>query len=88
MARSCKTLRNFFMLKASAHVWAASREALNIPDCPPDLSEPQYVDLLFMKGCYVSLISYIITRFLSGTCSCAKHVLPRSSASHSALDFA
>ena len=53
MARSCKTLRDFFMSKVSAPVWAASRNGIGLPPCPPDLSEPQYADLLFSKGCYV-----------------------------------
>ena len=57
MARSCKTLRGFFMSKASAPAWVASRQAIALPECPPDLSEPKYADLLFSKGCYVSLLS-------------------------------
>ena len=65
MARSCKLLRDFFMSKASAPAWVASRRAIELPDCPSDLSEPQYADLLFSKGCYVSLLSFLLQHFLN-----------------------
>lgn len=53
MARSCKALRNFFISKVSESAWAASCKGIGLPRCPSDLSEPQYADLLFSKGCYV-----------------------------------
>ena len=57
MARSSQSLRNLFMSKDSKSVWRRVRENLELPDCPDDLSEPQYADLLFGKGCYVCNIS-------------------------------
>ncbi len=53
LARSSRALRDFFMSKTSIRFWAAARAAQDIPDCPGDLSEPQYADLLFGKGCSV-----------------------------------
>ena len=57
MARSSQSLRNLFMSKDSKSAWRRVRENLELPDCPDDLSEPQYADLLFGKGCYVCNIS-------------------------------
>lgn len=56
MARSARSLRNLLMSKDSKRIWRISREASEIPDCPEDLSEPQYADLLFGIGCYVRIV--------------------------------
>ncbi|KAG8727529.1 hypothetical protein FRC11_012975, partial [Ceratobasidium sp. 423] len=52
LARSNKFFRNMFMSRTSHHLW---KQALvndpDIPNCPPELSEPQYVSLLFSKTC-------------------------------------
>lgn len=64
------------MSKASAPVWASSRKAINLPHCPPDLSEPQYADLLFSKGCYVCFSLLFVVHLLSNMCSFATHLVP------------
>ncbi|KAI9068287.1 hypothetical protein FKP32DRAFT_175704 [Trametes sanguinea] len=53
LARTAKALRGFLMSRSSAHIWKASRQrvSLTIPDCPPELSEPQYIVLLFTSEC-------------------------------------
>ncbi|KLO15292.1 hypothetical protein SCHPADRAFT_275443 [Schizopora paradoxa] len=53
LSRTSKHSRDILMSKTSKHIWVASRKTLNVPDCPPDLSEPQYADLIFGlgKGC-------------------------------------
>lgn len=64
MARSARSLRNLLMSKDSKRIWRISREASEIPDCPEDLSEPQYADLLFGIGCYVRIVPMHISFLL------------------------
>ena len=60
LARTTKRIRDILMSKYSKHIWVAARKTLGVPDCPPDLSEPHYADLLFGlgQGCTVSFLSY------------------------------
>ena len=32
-------------------MWRAARASIEMPDCPPDLSEPQYASLVLEKDC-------------------------------------
>ena len=42
------------MDKSSAFVWKAARRQTNgLPDCPVDLTEPEYANLVFYARCYV-----------------------------------
>lgn len=42
------------MSRSSASTWKEAREnEPGLPDCPPDLSEPQYANLCFGKYCMV-----------------------------------
>ncbi|KLO18519.1 hypothetical protein SCHPADRAFT_120423 [Schizopora paradoxa] len=51
LARTSLGLRQILMSKSSRRIWEAVRLTHGIPECPMDLSEPQYADLLFGKGC-------------------------------------
>ncbi|TDL24417.1 hypothetical protein BD410DRAFT_785875 [Rickenella mellea] len=53
MARSSKRLRQNLMSKHSRPIWRTARNSLRMPDCPPDMSEPQYAHFTFTKNCYV-----------------------------------
>lgn len=56
LSRTSAGLRDMLMSKSSRRVWEAARTVQGtIPPCPSDLSEPQYADLLFGKGCSVSV---------------------------------
>lgn len=56
LARSTKAFRELLMKKSSITIWRAARgNVLDLPDCPPDLSEPAYANLLFSNCCHVSL---------------------------------
>ena len=45
------------MKRSSISIWKRSRSQLDdLPDCPDELSEPQYAELLFGKACAVSLV--------------------------------
>ncbi|KAH8117634.1 hypothetical protein DFH11DRAFT_1035226 [Phellopilus nigrolimitatus] len=40
------------MTKSSKSAWKAAGENVSLPECPGDLSEPEYADLIYGKGCY------------------------------------
>ncbi|KAF8547195.1 hypothetical protein OG21DRAFT_1450535 [Imleria badia] len=53
LARTCKSLRELLMDKSSTFVWrAARRQVKGLPDCPVDLTEPEYANLLFYARCH------------------------------------
>ena len=57
LARTTKDLRAILMKRSSISVWKQARSQFdNLPDCPDDLSEPQYAELSFGKACTVSLV--------------------------------
>lgn len=42
------------MDKSSAFVWRSARRQVNgLPDCPDDLTEPEYANLVFYARCHV-----------------------------------
>ena len=55
LSRSCKMFREFLMSKSqsSLKIWQASFRNLGAPECPKDLNEPQYAELLFGVTCNV-----------------------------------
>ncbi|KIJ10783.1 hypothetical protein PAXINDRAFT_85522 [Paxillus involutus ATCC 200175] len=58
LARTTKAFRQFLMQKSLAFVWVAARRQIehDFPDCPSDLSEPQYANLVFYPHCHVSAV--------------------------------
>ncbi|KAF9234867.1 hypothetical protein BU15DRAFT_52049, partial [Melanogaster broomeanus] len=57
LARTTKAFRQLLMRKSSAFVWKTARSQVEgLPDCPSDLSEPQYANLVFYPRCHVSTI--------------------------------
>ncbi|KAI9566219.1 hypothetical protein HD554DRAFT_2329841 [Boletus coccyginus] len=54
LARTCRSLRDLLMDKASGFVWkTARRQVQGLPDCPADMTEPEYANLLFYSRCHV-----------------------------------
>ncbi|EJC98322.1 uncharacterized protein FOMMEDRAFT_171222 [Fomitiporia mediterranea MF3/22] len=51
MSRTSKQLRAFLTSKGSKSIWRVARDAVKLPECPSDISEVQFADLLFSKGC-------------------------------------
>lgn len=44
------------MDKSSAFVWKAARSQVNgLPDCPADLAEPEYANLVYHARCHVCI---------------------------------
>ena len=56
LSRSSKRLREILLSVSSKAVWKSTRKQIaSLPDCPPDISEPQYADLMFESYCHVCL---------------------------------
>jgi hypothetical protein len=54
LSRTSKDFRNLLLQRSSAAAWKAARLQVDgLPDCPPDLSEPQYANLAFYPHCHV-----------------------------------
>ncbi|CAE6426483.1 unnamed protein product [Rhizoctonia solani] len=54
LSRSNKYLRNLLMDRSSRRVWTgAMKNVKGLPPCPPDMSEPYYLALLFSSFCTV-----------------------------------
>ncbi|KAF8881929.1 hypothetical protein CPB84DRAFT_1791318 [Gymnopilus junonius] len=54
LARTTKDLRALLMNRSASSIWKAARANIpGLPECPQDLSEPQYADLLFGKNCEI-----------------------------------
>lgn len=51
---SSRRLRAILFRKGNAYIWTLSRLRVGWPDCPPGLSEPQYVVLVRLSVCMVS----------------------------------
>lgn len=55
LARTTKALRDILMCRSAVSVWKDSRaKIIGMPECPDDLSEPQYASLAFDPFCHVS----------------------------------
>ncbi|CAE6497578.1 unnamed protein product [Rhizoctonia solani] len=52
LSRASKFLRELLMRRSSRHVWTNSMKNIEgLPACPPDMSEPHYLALLFARDC-------------------------------------
>ncbi|KAH8115067.1 hypothetical protein DFH11DRAFT_1591242 [Phellopilus nigrolimitatus] len=51
MSRASKKLRNLLMTKYSKLIWRAAEKAVGLPECPLDLSSPQYASFIFDLFC-------------------------------------
>ncbi|KAF5330284.1 hypothetical protein D9619_006079 [Psilocybe cf. subviscida] len=57
LSQTSKDLRNILGSRSSAFIWKEARGNVpGLPDCPPDLSEPQYANLCFRKHCMVGFL--------------------------------
>lgn len=60
LSRTCKSLRELLMDKSSMFVWkTARRQVIGLPDCPADLTEPEYANLVFCARCHVRKDSFV-----------------------------
>ncbi|KAK7029572.1 hypothetical protein VNI00_014449 [Paramarasmius palmivorus] len=56
LSRTCKDLRNILMSRKMSTLWKTSRQCAELPEIIPSMSEPAFVNLLFMPYCHVSLV--------------------------------
>lgn len=55
LARTTKELRAILMNRSAQWIWQRARANVkDLPDCPDDLTEPQYANLAFDSLCHVS----------------------------------
>ena len=54
LARASLKVHAILMSRNSAHVWITVKRVIGMPECPPDLSEPQYASFVFEHTCFVS----------------------------------
>ena len=61
LARSTRSLNQILMSRKSRLIWRAARNSVkDLPDCPPDLSEPEYARFIFEQCCQVSNYIFIL----------------------------
>ncbi|QRV82284.1 hypothetical protein RhiJN_10299 [Ceratobasidium sp. AG-Ba] len=54
LARSNKFFRKLLMSRTALHIWLGTmRNVPGIPPCPPDLSEPHYLALIYARNCSI-----------------------------------
>ena len=65
LARTTKALRAILMRKSSSDIWqAALANAADLPPFPEgELTEPQWVDLLYGKSCQVCPVSELVLAY-------------------------
>ncbi|KAG9116822.1 hypothetical protein FRC07_007425, partial [Ceratobasidium sp. 392] len=52
LSRSNKFFRNLLMNRSAIHIWhGAMRNIPGLPPCPPDMSEPHYLALIYARNC-------------------------------------
>ncbi|KAG2070169.1 hypothetical protein BDR04DRAFT_1100339 [Suillus decipiens] len=53
LSRTSKDFRNLLLQRSSASAWKTARlQVDDLPDCPQDMSEPQYANLAFYPHCH------------------------------------
>ncbi|OCH87407.1 hypothetical protein OBBRIDRAFT_781679 [Obba rivulosa] len=93
LARTTKALRNVLMQRSAVSIWKQARKQIeDLPDCPPDLSEPQYARLLFDPHCHFCLTARVMTVLWACRARCCKscmseHVTESSSLYNLMSDF-
>ena len=61
LSRVSPYFRELLTTKDARFYWRAARENIELPDCPPDLSEMQYVSLVFERNCFVGLLLTVLS---------------------------
>ncbi|EAU88068.2 hypothetical protein CC1G_10841 [Coprinopsis cinerea okayama7 len=77
LARTNKELRRIVMSRSSTSVWMQARSNVDaVPDCPFDMSEPQYASLLFEPYCHYCSASNVQTVIWEARIRCCKRCGP------------
>ncbi|KAG6850403.1 hypothetical protein H0H93_013628 [Arthromyces matolae] len=63
LSRTSKSLRDILMRRSSQYMWKSARAQVEgLPDCPNDMSEPAYANLVFYPYCQVCHIKLFCLR--------------------------
>ncbi|KAJ7610836.1 hypothetical protein FB45DRAFT_844247 [Roridomyces roridus] len=52
LSRTTKDFRRLLLHKSAVSIWKTSLRQISVPACPPDMSEPSWVNLLFSPFCH------------------------------------
>ncbi|KAI0780640.1 hypothetical protein BD413DRAFT_600202 [Trametes elegans] len=62
LSRTTKALREILMHRSAITIWRNARLNVDeLPDCPPDLAEPAYANLLFDNHCHYCVKARVMT---------------------------
>ncbi|KAH9952089.1 hypothetical protein B0H21DRAFT_13030 [Amylocystis lapponica] len=76
LARTTKALRDILMRRSALSIWREARAHVDgLPDCPADLSEPQYANLLFDPHCHFCLTARVQNVMWNCRLRCCKQCL-------------
>ncbi|KAI0748050.1 hypothetical protein C8Q80DRAFT_1169806 [Daedaleopsis nitida] len=82
LARSSKSFRALLLSTSARPLWKASMEGVEgLPKCPPYLSEPAFVNLLFFPNCHACLkpnVQSVIFEFSARYCPSCKRTRTQS----------
>ncbi|GLB35481.1 hypothetical protein LshimejAT787_0210460 [Lyophyllum shimeji] len=68
LSRTSKALRNILMHRSSTYVWKSARSHIvGLPECPSDLSEPQYANLIYYPYCHFCLKTQVPSQAINWT---------------------
>ncbi|KAJ7897220.1 hypothetical protein B0H14DRAFT_2312791, partial [Mycena olivaceomarginata] len=57
LSRTSKEFRELLMHKSSRSIWRSSlNNVKDLPPCPPNMTEPQWISLVFDHVCQVGLL--------------------------------
>ncbi|KAI0723949.1 hypothetical protein C8T65DRAFT_599659 [Cerioporus squamosus] len=73
LARTTKTLRRMLMTRSASTIWRRARENVpGLPDCPKDMSEPAYANLMFDPHCHFCLKARVLKVMWACRVRCCK----------------
>nr|VWO94846.1 F-box domain protein [Ganoderma boninense] len=76
LARTTKAFRSLLMSRSSITLWRQSIATVpDLPECPPDLTEPAYANLLFDPHCHFCVKARVMTVMWTCRLRCCKPCL-------------
>ncbi|EJF66113.1 hypothetical protein DICSQDRAFT_152111 [Dichomitus squalens LYAD-421 SS1] len=76
LARTTKAFRRLLLSRSSITIWRESLASVpGLPECPPDLTEPSYTNLLFDPHCHFCVKARVMTVMWACRLRCCKSCL-------------
>ncbi|KAF8229552.1 hypothetical protein L208DRAFT_1439173, partial [Tricholoma matsutake] len=77
LARTSRVWRRSLMSRSSESIWRLARERLeDMPDCPSDMSEPEYANLMFSTHCHYCIAPRVHLVIWTTRCRACKACFP------------